>query len=399
MGRKLTHEEFITKVKDKNEYVRQGNIEVRGKYVGISEKIECHCNIHDTTWYPIAGSLYKGIGCKECAKDLISIKNSMSHEEFEQGLREKNGLVNVITPYRGMNENVTLKFMCGHTWTTKAANAYYRIIKCPYCSGQRVLAGFNDLWTTSALTAKILTDPKDGYKFSKGSGEKVSFTCPVCGKTQLKIIKNVVTRGLQCSYCGDGISYPNKFGRAFLDQLPIDDYFVEWQPEWAKPYFYDNYFEYNNTKYILEMDGGFHYNDNDDFGPSLEERQEIDYLKNQLAQNHGVTVIRIDSRESDCNYIKANILKSILSDIFELDLVNWQQCDIKAQKSLIKIACELYMNETKSITELSQRLKVGRNAIARYLKIGANFNWCDYEPKKLKLNSTIQNKINERRRY
>jgi hypothetical protein len=194
---------------------------------------------------------------------------------------------------------------------------------------------------------------------------------------------------LQCSFCGDGISYPNKFGRAFLDQLPIDDYLTEWQPTWAKPYFYDNYFEYNNIKYILEMDGGFHYNDNNGFGQSLETRQMIDSVKNDLAQSHDIVVVRIDCRESNCDYIKTSILNSVLYDIFELDLIDWDLCNMKAQKSLVKVACDLYMSGIKSTKEISRKIKVSTNAIIKYLKTGQSFGWCDYIPKKI--NSTIQN--------
>ena len=390
MGKKLTHEMFMEKVKERNEHVRRGEIEVVGQYKKSQEKIKCYCKKHDLIWEPIASSLYKNIGCRECAKEGISEKNSMTHEEFVNGLREKNNTIEVLGEYQGMYEDITVKFKCGHTWTTRAVQVYHKDIICPYCSNQKILIGFNDLWTTSIQTAKMLTNPEDGHMVTKGSGQKKKFTCPLCGKIQPKIIKNVANRGLQCSFCGDGISYPNKFCRAFLDQLPISHYDVEWQPIWAKPYLYDNYFEYNGVCYILEADGNLHYSDKNEFGISLEERQRVDNIKNQLAAANNIIVIRIDCRESNCEYIKNSILNSKLNGIFQLDSIDWNKCNIKAQKNLVKIACDLYMSGIKSTGEISQILKISRNATINYLKRGVTFGWCDYDPKKSRLNLTIR---------
>lgn len=384
MGKKLTKEEFIAKVVLKNEHVRNGDVEICGEFINTSERIECFCNIHNTKWDPIAASLFKGIGCRECAKERISEKNSKTHNEFVNELASINNDIIVTSQYRGMYEDITIQFQCGHMWTTKATNVYYKHIKCPYCSGQAVLVGFNDLYTTDPQIASLLTNSEDRYVVSRGSGQKKSFTCPLCCHAQNKYIKNVVTRGFQCSYCGDGISFPNKFGRAVLDQLLDGKYEPEYHPEWAQPYFYDNYFEYNNNRYILEMDGNFHYDDKDGFDLSLEERREIDRIKNELAASYGIIMIRIDCRESSCEYIMPNILESDLNKIFDLSNIDWEQCDMQAQKNLVKAACDIYMSGIKSIDEISSLLKVGQGAIRRYLKKGAEFGWCNYDPQIIK---------------
>ena len=393
MGKKLTHDEFMQKVMEKNEHVRNGNIEIRGRYVRSEGRIECYCRKHDVLWEPIAASLYKNIGCKACAKDSISAKNSKTHEEFVKDMKILHEGISVLTRYTGMDKDITVQLKCGHVWTTKAAHIYYNNFQCPYCTGNAILIGFNDLWTTAPSTATLLTNPNDGYSVSKGSGQKKNFTCPLCGKQQNKIVKNVVNRGLQCLHCGDGISYPNKFGRALLDQLPLQSYKPEYQPDWAKPYFYDNYFEYDNKKYIVEMDGNFHYNDKDGLGPSLLERQQIDRIKDELAKNHNITVIRIDCRISNCDYIKQNIVGSRLNDTFDLSIIDWQLCDMKAQKNLVKTACDLFMSGINSVTKISKIIKVSVNATIRYLKKGTEFGWCDYNPKKVKRGSKKGNPV------
>jgi transposase len=382
MGKKLTHEEFRAKVIEKNEHVRNGEIEIRGEFINTSNRIECYCNKHDVLWNPIADSLYKNIGCRECAKEGISRKNSMTHEEYVAGMRVRNSAIKVLTEYNGMDKDITVELECGHVWTTKAAYVYYRDFGCPYCSGNAILVGFNDLWTTAPQVSKLLTNPEDGYSISKYSGQKKNFTCPLCGKVQEKIIKNITRRGFQCSYCGDGISYPNKFGRAFLDQVVGDNYIPEYICEWCKPYKYDNYFCYNNKSYFLEMDGGFHYLENNMSEMSLEERQNVDRIKEQLARDHNICLIRIDCLESDSNYIANSILSSELNMLFDLSKIDWQKCNIKAQKNLVKEACGLYMSGIKSTDEISKIIKVGRSTATRYLKTGAELGWCDYDPKK-----------------
>ena len=382
MGKKLTREEFMKRVFEKNDHVKNGEIEIRGEYTITSDRIECHCNKHDMTWNPIAASLYKNIGCKECAKEGISKKNSKTHDEFVHEMSMLHDGIEVLTQYTGMYDDITVKLKCGHIWTTKAAQVYYRDFECPYCSGQSILVGFNDLWTTSPDIAALLADSNDGYLVSKGSGQKKNFICPLCGKKQIKIVKNVVKRGFQCTYCGDGISYPNKFGRAVLDQLVGDNYIPEYNPDWVKPYKYDNYFVYNDKQYILEMDGGFHYEENNFSSVSLEKRRAIDRLKDELAKNHNINMIRIECLLSDRDYIKTNMINSELNNIFDLSNIDWGLCDQRAQNNLVKEACDLYMSGIKSTYEIGKIIKVGRSTAIRYLKIGLKFGWCNYDPKK-----------------
>lgn len=51
------------------------------------------------------------------------------------------------------------------------------------------------------------------------------------------------------------------------------------------------------------MDGGFHYIKYYKSNLPLEETQRIDALKDQLAFDHNITIIRIDCFRSEKNYI------------------------------------------------------------------------------------------------
>ena len=122
-------------------------------------------------------------------------------------------------------------------------------------------SGETDLWTTRPDIAQLLVDPEDGYLYSQFSHKKIKFLCPICKNQFLQDLNHVSQRGLSCPNCSDNISFPNKFMREILLSLNVD-FEPEYSPIWIKPKRYDFYFEHNNKKYIIEMDGGLgHGND------------------------------------------------------------------------------------------------------------------------------------------
>lgn len=260
---------------------------------------------------------------------------------------------------------------------------------CNVCSGDKILIGYNDLWTTHPKIAKLLEDPNDGYAHTYGTHKKLNFICPDC-KTinKNKILLNYIRRGFSCSYCSDGHSYPNKFSYALLEQL--NDIYKfnylkhEYSPEWIKPKRFDNYFEYENYKYILEMDGAFHKKDNNMSGQTINESKAIDDFKDMKAKEHNIEVIRIDCENPSLEFIKNNILNSKLNHMFDLSLINWFKIEEFALSNLVKIVSNYWSNDIKSTKEIANIIKLDRSTIRRYLKQGAELDWCDYDPIKEK---------------
>ena len=381
MSQRLAKEEFIRRVNEKNEHIRNGDIEIIGEYKGITNKITCHCNRHNITWEPKGTALCLGHGCRLCKSEKISKLKSMSRDEFIQKLIATGNPTKLYGDYNGIFEDTEFICKIGHIFTDKPSAVLHNNISCPYCSGKRILIGFNDLWTTRPDIAALLLDPNDGYKYTKGSNKYVNFLCSYCKTIYNKKINDVVQYGFSCAKCSDGISYPNKFARAFLDQLNIKDYIPEYSPDWVRPYSYDNYFVYNNIDYILEMDGNLGHG-NKKFR-SVEkdiDGKKRDLIKDQLASEKGIVVIRIDAKKSDCEYIKNNILNSYLNNIFDLSKIDWKQCDSKSQKNLMKDACDLY-NCGLLIKDIAKKFKMDVSTIRRYLKKGTEFGWCNYDAK------------------
>jgi hypothetical protein len=80
-------------------------------------------------------------------------------------------------------------------------------------------------------------------------------------------------------------------------------------------------------------------------------------------------------------FIKNNILNSKLNELFDLSKVDWLKCHEFACKTLVKVASELW-NEGKSAKEISEKLKLSKTTVIKYLKQGVVLQWCYYNPKK-----------------
>lgn len=253
--------------------------------------------------------------------------------------------------------------------------------RCPYCSNKKVLIGYNDIATTSPDIFQFLVNPEDGYKYTRWSSIRTDFKCIVCGHIQNRRISTVAHRGFKCECCGNGISYPNKFGRALFDQLPVKKYKAEYYPAWGKPYVYDIYFKLNDKEYLVEWDGLQHFKDNGSFSISLADQQKIDRIKNELAKQNNVYLIRIDCAKSERDYIRRNVEQSELSSLFDLSHIDWTLCDERAQSNLVKMVCDAWMSGMHSFKELSDKFHLGNSTVRDYINRGTRLGWCDYDSK------------------
>ena len=259
---------------------------------------------------------------------------------------------------------------------------------CPYCENNKVLIGFNDLWTTHPHIAKLLADPNDGYKYTYGSGVKVKWRCSECGQiTQPLAICDVVRYGhISCPKCSDGISLPEKIMANILTQLDLD--FI-WQVsssyfEWCKNFRYDFYIK--DYDIIIETHGGQHYKNTGNFKKSLREEQENDRNKYLLAEQYVKDYIVVDCRISSFDYIKNSILNSKLLNIFDLSKIDWTLCELNAYKSMICEVCNKY-NLGMSTSEIEKDLKLSKTTVCKYLNKGTKLKLCNYDNNALRINN------------
>lgn len=276
----------------------------------------------------------------------------------------------------------------GHEWEAFVVNRVGGK-GCPYCSNKKVLKGYNDLATTNPQFIKYFANIKDAYTHTYSSSKKVELKCPDCGHTKAMQISKLTSRGFSCDSCSDGIGYPekvmsvvlSKIGIGFVKQLSFDN----------GKHKYDFFLQDYNA--ILETHGEQHY-EHSRRGRSLEEEQENDRYKRELAINNGIlseNYHEIDCRHSTLEWCRPNIEK-VLSNYVDMSVLtdeDWRQIDIQAQKSL-KIEMCKYWKENKEVNgelttqQVADVFEVGRSTVVKYLKWGDTNGLCAYDGKEEK---------------
>ena len=257
---------------------------------------------------------------------------------------------------------------------------------CPICIGKDCVAGINDIATKRPDLIKYFVDKEDAARYTTGSGQRLIFKCPDCGQEKEMTISVLTCSGFSCGICSDNISYPNKYMRGFLSQLPVENVDYEYSPEWIKPLRYDGYFEYNGQSYIMEMDGALGHGKSK-YGSKEKDIEGLkkDKYKESMASQHNIKVIRIDCEVSESDYISNNIINSELVDIFDLSSIDWNKCNEFATKNIVKEVCDYFNKTNLNPSTIAKVLKLGNNTVRRYLRRGTELGWCNYQP-----NSTIR---------
>lgn len=246
----------------------------------------------------------------------------------------------------------------------------------------RVIQGENDLYNTYPNLINLIVNKDLAKTYRYSTKHKFLFKCPVCGDEKYEE-GNYINK-YKCYNCpNDSLSYPNKFLRAFMKNFNVDNLQYEYRPSWIKPYRYDCYFEFNKQKYIIEMDGGIGHGKLK-FNSKEKDTEGLkrDKYKDDLAKEHNIEVIRINCDKSSVDFIKENILKSRLSEIFDLSKVNWEDCGIWALGNLLVKVCEYYKNvkdEDKNTTNISKIFDLDITTVQKYLRIGTENRLCFYD--------------------
>lgn len=235
-----------------------------------------------------------------------------------------------------------------------------------------------------------LKNNDDAYKYSPQSNVRINTICPVCGFEKSHYIHDLYRFGFGCPQCSDGKSWAEKFMLNILRQLHVNfkneinssDKFFKWIPN---NYRYDFYFENKGFKYFLELDGHFHNNQNVKF---------VDNIKDQIAIDHGIQIIRIDCKYpcviERFEYVKENILNSEFNTIFDLSLIDWKQASMVATDSNIGVAAQMW-NNGMSVAQIADEICVARKTSREYLKVAANLGLCSYNAKTAKERKRLSN--------
>ena len=102
---------------------------------------------------------------------------------------------------KGQKDLVLWKCSEGHTWEARINSRTGRQSGCPYCSNNKVWAGFNDIATTHPLIARTLVN-SDPTSLSAGSEKDVDWVCDLGHIFQLAAKKRI-GRNYGCPYCSN----------------------------------------------------------------------------------------------------------------------------------------------------------------------------------------------------
>lgn len=256
-------------------------------------------------------------------------------------------------------------------------------VGCSVCYGNDVLPGYNDIVTVAPWMIKYFPNGEEDAKlYTPCSNKKVTVICPDCGRRKKIIIGNIYKRhGISC-VCGDKMSYPNKYLFSFFEQLDAN-FTPEKTFDWSENRRYDDYIILpNGETLICENHGGFHYFENNYkiSKITLEEQQEIDRIKQELALNNGITYyVQLDCRYSDKDWIKKSIENSILAELFDLSKVDFDKCDLFATKNLAKTVCDYRRDNPEALdVDIAKHFNIGIDATRTYLLKGDKLGWCKY---------------------
>ena len=250
---------------------------------------------------------------------------------------------------------------------------------CGVCGNRIIVTGKNDVATTHPECVRFFRDPEEALHINAGSREKFWFKCCDCGYEFQTAVEYVTKdKQLKCPKCRDNISYPNKFAMSVLSQLKAKDLVPEYSPSWAGNYRYDFSFYCEGIHYLLEMDGGFHYEKRK--FEKYNQTRKSDKEKNILAQKNNCTLIRIECCKSELEYIKKNFVNSELNKIFNLSLVDWQQVETDCKTNLLVEIAKYYNdNPDISLDIIANKFHVCKHTARNYLKRSQKIGLTNYK--------------------
>ena len=285
------HKQFLKELSQINP-----NIQVLGTYKNGHTKILCKCKIHGNEWEGFPSSLLKGEGCPVCGRIKAAQSRTKTHEQFIKELAQINTNIELLSDYKMAKAKILCKCKKdGYEWET-TPESLMQGCGCPKCAGvarrtheefiqelQEVNSDIEVLGTYENLKTKIKVKcKKDGYEWEANP--------------------NNLLRGSGCPKCG--ITKGEKRVAQYLDNIGIDY-------TYNKTYFNDLVgtggglmrpdFLIPSLKIWIEYDGEQHFKPKDfsskktdqEVQEQFKQVQQHDQIKNQYAEQHNWTLIRI----------------------------------------------------------------------------------------------------------
>lgn len=148
----------------------------------------------------------RGKGCPYCnGRRVIAGKNDLAtlYPEIAEQWHERNLPLKPDQVTGGSNKKVWWKCVEGHAWQATICTRTRRGTECPYCKGNKIIVGKNDLATVYPDLAAEWSDrnlPLRPDQVSYGSGRKVWWVCARKHEWRTMIAHRSL-EGSGCPYC------------------------------------------------------------------------------------------------------------------------------------------------------------------------------------------------------
>ena len=199
--KRLTQEQFVSKLKEKNP-----DITVLGEYVNINTKVRVKCNKCGHEWDVLPCSLlYVGTGCPQChfkvMHDNFKANHSIDREAFVRKINDKFPNLELISEYKSLSEDVTLRCKdCGYVFT-KLARLVLSSKGCKRCVRQEGLRNRSKICKEMFIERMKKVNPNITVLGEyERSSKPLLVRCNVCGHEWYSDPNNLL-RGRGCMQC------------------------------------------------------------------------------------------------------------------------------------------------------------------------------------------------------
>lgn len=369
------------------------NIEVLGTYAGSKTPIAFKCNIDDSVWVTTPDNIMHHFGCPECSRHALSQKQTQTKEHFVELVNNRNPHLEIIGDYKGLKFAIKCRCKdCGYEFERIADKLANRKCRCPQCSGKVIIKGVNDIATTHPLLAKYFKNQEETFKYCATNKVKIIFKCPICGDEKESYLNLISRRGYHCPFCDVSVSLPNRVIRNLLREVNAENFEYEYSPDWTDGHLYDATFTKNGQRYVVEMDGDLHFRvarNMKQTEQDLINRQTRDRIKDNLAKENDVIMIRINCSPADVRHISKEIKNSLLATLFDLSDIQWNDIQY-TNKTRLQLICDTYNQIQTSAAQIGKLLHINKDEVVVYLNKGTRLGLCDYDSKRSQMSGVCK---------
>lgn len=329
----------------KEEMIRTGKNNCKKEFVYFNKDKHGNIFYRDLSRLP-KKSNGKYIDWKNTNKSIIVLFIYDDIYEAEVSFKEYKGTHNIITlKYKEEEQELSVSHLC--------YRSHISIV------GQRRPHNYipekgKSLYEKEYWLVDYVKDINELKKHSPKSKNKIVCKCPKCAHEFKKQVAILTRDDFKCPYCGTGTSYPEKFLMAYFKckNIKFEHQKIE---KTLKNRRFDFYLPEEDI--YIEAHGMQHYNENKIW---YKNTLEQDVAKREWSNKNSKTLIEIDCRYSEYEFIRNSINTSILDSISEFEekyirdeIVNLSSYDFKHISELYEKYKSSYI--VSNITDINQR--------------------------------------------